>query len=97
MTRPSPPKHLSTEARDLWKRLHDGHAIDDAGGLALLNSACESFDLAEQARALMAAEGLTLQGRQGPKPHPAAMIRHNAIASMHSALRLLRLSPEDTP
>ncbi len=95
MAKPSPAKHLSREAADLWRRLHDGHAIDDAAGVTLLDSLCSAFDRAEQARKILDSEGLTVEGRQGAKPHPCVMIEHNARASMHAALRLLRLSPED--
>lgn len=90
-----PPKYLTLAGKTLWNALHDGHIIDDSAGLMLLDSLCSAYDRAEQARKILAAEGLVVEGRQGTKPHPAVMIEHNARAAMHAALRLLKLSPGD--
>lgn len=94
-SKPAPAKHLSPEGVKLWHRLHDGHVIDDPAGLTLLDSLCSAYDRAEAARKILDKEGLVVEGRQGTKPHPAVMIEHNARQSMHAALRLLRLSPEE--
>jgi P27 family predicted phage terminase small subunit len=93
--KPKPPQYLSLAGKKLWKSLHNGHAIDDPGGLVLLDSLCSAYDRVESARKILATEGLVVEGRQGSKPHPAIMIEHNARATMHTALRLLKLSPEE--
>lgn len=95
-TKPKPPQYLSLAGKKLWKTLHNGHVIDDPGGVTLLDSLCSAFDRAEAARKILATEGLVVEGRQGSKPHPAVMIEHNARSAMHAALRLLRLAPGDT-
>ena len=89
----TPAKHLSNDGKKLWHRLHDCHAIDDAGGLVALDSLCEAYDRIASARAVLASEGLVVKGHSGPKAHPATVIEHNARVSLHAALRLLRLSP----
>ncbi len=90
----APPRHLSAEARTLWARLRADHVIDDAAGLSLLRAACESHDRAQQARKLIADEGLTSIDRFGQrKPHPAVTIERDARTQMMAALRALRLAP----
>jgi P27 family predicted phage terminase small subunit len=90
----TPPKHLSAEAKRLWDRLRNDYVLDDSGGLLLLQSALESFDRLQQARAILAKEGIVAKDRFGQgKPHAAAAVEAGARQQMHSALRLLRLEP----
>lgn len=90
------PAHLSAEARALWSRLLADYPLDDAAGLLLLQSACESFDRLQDARRTLAKEGAIVRDRWGqPKPHPAAGVERDARTQMHSALRLMKLAPCD--
>lgn len=94
MTKPTVPKHLSAEARRLWARLTADFVLDDAGGMLLLQSACEAYDRLQAARKLIDKEGAVLRDRWGQaKPHPACGIERDARSQMHSALRLLKLAP----
>ncbi|MDE2456678.1 MAG: P27 family phage terminase small subunit [Burkholderiales bacterium] len=91
----TPPRHLSAEARQLWQRLQAEYGIDDSAGLALLRAAAEAFDRSQQARALIAQEGLMLPDRFGaPKPHPAVAIERDSRTQLLAALRALKLAPE---
>jgi P27 family predicted phage terminase small subunit len=94
---PKAPSHLSADARALWARLHADYVLDDAGGLLLLQSACEAYDRLQEARRILAKEGSIATDRWGQrKPHPAAGVERDARNQMHGALRLLRLSPAET-
>lgn len=89
------PKHLRAEARRLWKRLTDDYQIDDAGGLALLQAACEAFQRADEARKLIDQDGAVIVDRFGQqKPHPAISIERDSRGQMISALRALKLAPD---
>jgi phage terminase small subunit len=79
----------------LWRRLHGDYQLDDAGGLLLLQSACEAFDRLQEARAILAKEGAITRDRWNQaKPHPACGVERDARNQMHGALRLLRLNPD---
>jgi P27 family predicted phage terminase small subunit len=92
----SPPKHLSSEAKRLWTKLQSDFVIDDEAGKLILQSALEAFDRVQEARALLAKEGSVTRDRWGQaKQHPASLVEASARAQMHSALRLLKLAPDD--
>lgn len=94
-TKAAAPKHLSAEAKALWKSVHDDYEIDDAAGLVLLQAACEAFDRAQDARRLIDKDGgPVLPDRFGQrKPHPAVAVERDARGQMISAIRALRLGP----
>jgi hypothetical protein len=54
-----------------------------------LESALRSRDLAERARAVLDAEGLTFTDGGNPKPHPACAIHRDARAAFVSTLKVL--------
>lgn len=89
------PKHLNADARRMWARLRADYVLDDAGGLALLQAACEAYQRAQEARAAIDKNGAVLSDRFGQlKAHPACAIERDARGQMIAALRALRLSPE---
>lgn len=95
MRKITPPRHLTAEGRQLWTKLRGDFAIDDSAGLALLQAAAEAHERGQQARRLIAEQGLTVQDRFGQaKPHPATNIERDARAQLLAALRALRLQPE---
>jgi P27 family predicted phage terminase small subunit len=90
------PRHLSTASKRLWKALMDDFVLDDSGALIALQSLCEAYDRVQQAREILKKDGPITRDRWGvPRAHPATVIESSARAQMHSALRLLRLSPDD--
>ena len=84
---PRPPAHLASDGRRLWRRVMAEYQVDDPAGAELLRLAAEALDRAAQARQILAAEGLTIEGRFGGKTHPAVAIERD---SSLRAARLLR-------
>jgi len=91
--RDAAPAGLSTEAREWWRRITAEFELD-AGGLLVLGAALESFDRAAEARALIAVEGLTVEGRYGPRAHPMVAVERDARAAMVRGLKSLGLELE---
>ena len=92
----APPKHLKAGARHLWRKLLSDFVIEDSGGLALVRAVCESFQRQQEARKIIDKDGAVFVDRFGaPKAHPACAIERDARAQMISALRALKLAPED--
>jgi phage terminase small subunit len=90
---PRPPKDLSRDAKRLWQQLFDGSDVDEVAR-PLLDSFCQSWQTRQEARALLAKEGIVLveetaAGLKRRRPHPAILIEHNAAATMMRAWRLL--------
>jgi hypothetical protein len=67
MAKPTPlppaPKDLSKPARRLWAELQTDFVLTASAGQALLTQALHAWDRAEQARALVDAEGAILKDR----------------------------------
>ena len=63
--------------------------------LAILRLAAHAADRAAEARACVAADGLTVSGRFGVKAHPALAIARDAEAQMLRCLRALNLQAGD--
>ena len=90
------PAHLRGEARRLWEHLVADFDIRDSGGLALVRVAAESFARAEEAREILSREGTIVRDRFGQaKTHPACLVERDSRTQLVSALRALKLSPED--
>jgi len=90
------PRHLGAEARALWQRLQADFVIADAAGTALLRCVCECFERISEMRTIVKRDGAIIKDRFGQsRPHPALAIERDARAGMISALRALRLSPDE--
>ena len=90
---PKPPKHLSREAKALWRKIAAESDVDAAGSV-LLDVLAEAWDRMHQARQLIALEGCivrekTAAGNQKLRPHPAVAQEHQAAQTMMKAWRLL--------
>gem|GEM_PF-1977218 len=74
------PAHLSAPARELWRAILKDYQLEPHH-MATLQKALEAFDRAEQARDIIAREGLTVEGRYGTRTlaYPS-----NATAAPHS-------------
>lgn len=85
------PAHIAQ-----WRdQVRKDYGIEDAPGLALLEQAALALHRAEQARELLARDGLVMRDRfDQPKSHPAAVIARDAEASFRAALRDLQLDLE---
>jgi P27 family predicted phage terminase small subunit len=91
---PKPPRRLSREAGEWWKKINEGWQLDDAA-LLLLGSALECFDRMREAQGILAREGIVVKDRFGQKKqHPATLIERDAKMAMVRSLRALNLDIE---
>ena len=81
-----PPNHLSPEMKRFWGGiLKDFELESDA--LLVLRTACEQWDRAQQAREVLAQEGITLNG----KKHAAIDVEKQAVGLFLRSMRQLGL------
>lgn len=78
---------------ELRKSIAAEFKIDSSASLALLDVAAEAFDQALAAEAILAKDGLVVQGSRGPRPHPCTNISRDARMRMMTALKALNLEP----
>jgi len=89
-----PPAHLSQSMRRWWRDLNATFDFE-AHQYKVLRVACEAYDRAQQARAVLAKKGLTFVDRFGsPKPRPEIGIERDARISFVRCLRELALSEQ---
>lgn len=90
-----PPKRLSREAQDWWRRLQEEYGIEDEAGRLLLMTAMESFDRMRLAQNAVKRTGATCRDRFGQlKAHPLLTVERDARAQMLAALKALNLDLE---
>jgi phage terminase small subunit len=89
------PAHLTAEAAAWFGRLASEYGIEDEAGLLMLRAAMESFDRADQARALIAKQGMTSMDKYGQRrPHPAIAIERDSRKNLLAFLKALNLDLE---
>lgn len=91
---PKPPAHLSRAARKWWSDIMVAYEIEDHA-VAIVTAAAESWDRKEAARKVLAAEGMTVDCRDGKKTHPCVGIERDSRLAFLRAVRELCLSAED--
>jgi hypothetical protein len=67
----SPPRKLAEHGLALWNSIMTEYFIQDRGGVELLMQACEAADRVAALTAKIDADGEVIQGRNGPRAHPA--------------------------
>jgi P27 family predicted phage terminase small subunit len=87
---PPPPPQLSPSARQWWETVVATFVLEPHD-LLLLQAAAEAWDRYQAAREQLDREGLTISGRQGPKPHPAAAIARDTALVFSRLLKELNL------
>jgi len=86
----APPAHLSKEARDWWKAVTAQYAVADPHHFKLLRAACEAWDRLQQARGILAKEGVTYRDRFGaPRAHPALAVERDSRIGFARLVRQL--------
>jgi P27 family predicted phage terminase small subunit len=84
-----PPSHLTNAGKKLWNDIF-AEIEFDAPALLLLQLMCEQYDRLNEARAILAREGITMTDRFGQvKAHPAIAIEVSSVAAIGRAFRLL--------
>lgn len=92
---PTPPPAVSVAVASWWRGVQHEYAIADHAGVMLLNQAALALHRAEQARAAIERDGLTVTDRFGcVKHHPLLPHLRDAESSFRSSLAALRLDAE---
>jgi P27 family predicted phage terminase small subunit len=91
----NPPKHLSREAKKLWRDILDEFDLSDSAGLRILQTALEAMDRAQAARQAIDLEGMTVLDKFGQlKPHPLLPTERDSRAAFLAGLKALSLDLE---
>jgi phage terminase small subunit len=86
-----PPDHLSASAAEWWRSTVDRYELDPHH-LKLLELMLGAWDMAEQAREILAVEGMLVPtGAGGSKAHPAVAILRDARLAVARLVRELDL------
>ena len=89
------PRHLSVEAKQIYRGLVDEYGIDDTAGLRILQASLESFDRATRARKQIDEDGMTVTDKYGQvRPHPLLANERDSRAAFLAGLRCLNLGLE---
>ena len=93
-TLPKAPAHLREPTRQWWRSVMKDYQLEPHH-LRLLQAACEAWDRLQEARELLARDGLTVEGREGGiRPHPAVAIERDARTGFARLVRELDLDTE---
>jgi P27 family predicted phage terminase small subunit len=91
---PKAPAHLSDSTRVGWRSVVSEYQLEPHH-LRLLQAAAECWDRLQQARELLARDGLVIEGREGGmRPHPAAAIERDSRIAFARLIRELDLDVE---
>ena len=90
------PGHLKQKTQVWFRKVAREYELQDHH-LRLLQLACEAWELAQEARAILLKEKLTYISKAGePRAHPAVAIERDSMVTFARLLRELNLS-EETP
>lgn len=89
-----PPNHLKPSTKDWWRLISANFNLEKYQ-YAVLQSACEAWDLYQHARDQLTKKGLTFTDKKGMvRARPEAAISRDARTSFLRALRELKLDVE---
>lgn len=87
---PPAPAGLSAEARKLWSDVLAEFELP-AHAAKVLHVACQTLDRLREAQKVIASDGIVIEGRQGPRPHPAIAIERDSRTAYLRAMREIGL------
>jgi phage terminase small subunit len=90
------PEHLASSTRAWFDHIVSTFELE-SHHIRLLTLAGEAWDRCQEARARLAAEGLTVSGREGLKTHPCIAIERDARAAFASLVKQLGLDDVGDP
>src|SRR5262245_31135892 len=97
-SRSKPVQPLSAEHQRLFRRLCREYSITDSGGRQTLLSGLRSLAQAEQAEAIVEADGPMVTDRFGQRrAHPMFVVARDFRSQWLAALRMLNLSIGEAP
>jgi P27 family predicted phage terminase small subunit len=86
---PPAPAHLAAPEREIWSDVVREFS-GTAASLAVLAAGLEARERARECRAIIAAEGLTVTGRDGQtKSHPLCAVERDSAAAFQRTFRAL--------
>jgi len=90
----APPPNLGPAGQKLWQSVLSDYEISDAGGLALLEQICFSYERAERLRAEIDRDGEIVRGRNGMPQHPGLRGELANRSFVARSLQRLGVNPE---
>ncbi len=91
----TPPKHLSKESAEFFRKTIAGYDLDEHH-ILLLVKALEAFDLAEKCRKILDKEGLTYTDRfNSPRARPETKILNDSRNALKNIFRELGFDLSD--
>ena len=88
------PAHLTEATRAWWRSVIREYTLEPHH-MRLLQAAAECWDRLQEARLLLARDGLVIEGREGGmRPHPAAAIERDSRIAFVRLIRELDLDVE---
>jgi P27 family predicted phage terminase small subunit len=89
------PKHLSAEARKIWRSIVAEYEISDTAGLKILKTSLEAYDRMQKARESIDKYVMLVKDRfDQPKAHPLLTIERDSRAAFLAGLKALNLDIE---
>ncbi len=89
------PKHLTKEAKRIWRDLIEEYAITDVAGLKILRVALEAYDRCQKARDIIDLKGLLLKDRFGQdRANPLLVVERDSRAAFLAGIKALNLDIE---
>ena len=94
--RPAAPRHLSDEAKAIWKATLPDYDLE-VRHLAVLTTALEALDRMREAQEATRRDGAYTEGRFGLKAHPGLAVERDSRTAFLRAQRELGLDLEAPP
>lgn len=92
---PKPDRKLGKHGSALWRAVQAEYHITDTGGAEMLLLACEALDRAEACRKAIDTDGVIIDGKSGPRDHPA--LKHELANRAFVVRTLQRLGLDVEP
>ena len=89
---PAPPDHLGEPERQIWRGIFRDYGLTADVATAVLATALEAHQRARECREAIAAEGMTVTGRDAQiKVHPLLTVERDARAQWLASIKVLGL------